>query len=442
MGPDLITLLLPGLLVGLLVLTAFAGPHKKDPVANTRLLWGILSVALIEVTLLPSWPLRLLLLGIAYNVLRVPSPYQHKSFLETTVAVVGAYLLLTPYVTTDWIPIVLGTLAGIGALLGLQTLFSFYYVWKHGYWLDTPKMSPNNPDNDMPCLYNFMKQVGLVTLQWWEVALTPGGFICGQLMPNWLHAMACLGVASAVGLTLTGQTWAWALTPFTLVPILATVPCGLTRKFRMAAPPNQCALHLIMLAVALMWVISPWLGFNALLVVVATIVAVVLRQYRRGFPLWIDSGRLDEWYNLMKYWVLLKMPTVYLFGHGTRSWIVLSNSRAQINDAQGKRAVSYFSMAHNEYIQHLFEYGVVGTVALVWYIGHLLLTAYTTHKGLFVVYVTMLSIASVSFPWSYYHVIKTEGRNPTTQQIEWVRHDNYGSVFLFWCSFVLAVLCP
>jgi len=138
---------------------------------------------------------------------------------------------------------------------------------------------------------------------------------------------------------------------------------------------------------------------------------------------------------MLKYWVLLKTWDVYVFGHGIRSWVILSQARAQMNPY----STAYFSMAHNEYVQHLFEYGVLGfgalcAVTLQWFYA-----AYTTQVGLYLMESVMVSVALVSFPWSFFHVIKTQGQNEKGQ-IVWTRFDNYGSPILFWLTFVLIVI--
>lgn len=431
------TTALLGGIIGLLLWTAFAGAHGKDTAVVTRQLWALTFLGVIACLLLPSWPQRLLLMGVLVNVHRVPQPSNHKGFLEGVLIVVAGYLLLTPYVTPVWIDAVLWTLSVIGALLGAQTVFTIYYVLSHNHHLH-----PLNIKKQL-FMYHFVESWGPFTFQLSEVRLTPGGFTCGQLMPNWLHAMACLATAATCGLTLTGHGWAWALMPLVLLPILVGIPCRLTRWLRSAGPINQCFLHLVVLAGALLWVISPWAGFNWFLCLTASIIAIILHRYRANFPKAIDSGRLEEWFALLKYWVLLKSKDVYLFGHGIRSWIVLSSSRSQLRVTQDPTVSgNYFSMAHNEYVQQLFEYGVVGLVALLWYLGDIVVSAYAHHKGLFLVYATMASIAAISFPWAFYHTIRTEGRDNKTQQVVWMKNDNYGSVFLFWCSFVLAVIAP
>lgn len=420
------TVLLGGI-IALLLLTAFAGQHGKDTTVLVRQMWAVTLIGVMEAMLLP-WPQRLLLLGILLNVQRIPQPSSQKSFLEQVLAVTGGYLLLRPYLQVTEVESILWTVAGIGAGLGIHTLFSFWYVWK--YPLLTQSL------DKQPLLYYFQKVLGPLTVELGEVRLSPGGYTCGQLMPNWLHAIACLSVAATCGLTITGNVWAWGLMPFVLVPILATVPCPLTRHFGMAGPVNQCVVHLIVLACAVGIIIHPVRGLNALAVLAALAAFLAYRQYQAGFPPCVDSGRLDEWYHLMKYWVLLKSYSTYLFGHGIRSWVVLSNSRSQI-----QQTPNYFSMAHNEYVQHLFEYGVVGLMALVWYIGGSLYTAYAVHHGLFLVGMVMASVALVSFPWAFYHVINFQVKDQQGRVVM-MRSDNYGSPFLFWLSFVLAVITP
>jgi len=413
-----------GLVIALL-LVAFAGGHKRDTPGAARNLWAWIGLAAVELFLLPSGFLKVLLVGILINIYRIPQPASQDGHVVKVVGVTAAYILLLPYIPAGADVVVLWTLASIGVLLGLHTIFSFWYVWYY---------NPLTQSLDKePTLYNFMRQVGPVTVQVSEHRLLPGGYTCGQLMPNWLHAEACLAVAATCGLTIQGYQWAWLLMPLTLIPILATVPCGFTRRFNMAGPINQCAIHLLTLLCALAMVVNPVFGLTVWLLYLVGVAAVVYRQYHHHFPKWVDSGRLEEWYNMLKYWVLLKTWDVYIFGHGIRSWVVLSQAKSQL-----QQGPAYFSMAHNEYIQHLFEYGILGFVSLVGYTLSYFYYTYHYSIGLYLVGSVMVSVALVSFPWSFFHVIKTQGQDQQGR-IVFVRYDNYGSPLLFWVTFVLNV---
>jgi len=288
-----------GLIMGL-VLVAFAGGHKRDHAGASRNLWAWTGLAVVELILLQNWWLRLLMAGVLINLYRVNQPSSQESHVMKVVGVTAGFLFLQPLLPPNMDTIFLWTLTGIGAVLGIQTLFSLWYVRHKGYMDWIPKT-----EDDKPCLYAFAKPFGPLTLQWAEYSITPGGYTCGQLMPNWVHALACLATAATCGLTMTGYGWAWGLMPFVLLPILIGVPCALTQRFRTAGSINQCAIHLLALLIAIAMVVNPVGGVSLWLVVFVGVLALAYRQYRRHFPKWVDSGRLEEWYNMLKYWTLL-----------------------------------------------------------------------------------------------------------------------------------------
>lgn len=234
-----------------------------------------------------------------------------------------------------------------------------------------------------------------------------GELVCGQLNANYFQAALCLSTAAAVGL---GQWWAL---PFILWPVGWV--WWRKRTF------NQSVLHLSILTCVAMVHEGLWwdLASGAVIVAMATFTWQVLEQS--------DSGRLAEWKAVMRTW------RAYWFGHGPRSWGGTSQTLAIV---EGRTQA--FSMAHNEYLQHLYEYGVVGLATLLLVCVHVLNTAYATSHGLFLVMVVMGSIALVSFPWAFYHRWVIPVGVQDGQLL--VSEGRYGSPLLLWVTFLLVLL--
>jgi hypothetical protein len=152
---------------------------------------------------------------------------------------------------------------------------------------------------------------------------------------------------------------------------------------------------------------------------------------------WHDSGRFEEWWTMLREWWRSTWWTI-LFGCGIRSWAQTSATLCH------QRTIHHpnqriFAMAHNEYIQQVFEYGLVGVLALMGYTGIVLWKAYLLHYGLFLVGVVMVSVAMMTFPWSFYHKVFLPKEQTPDGQILF-EESRHGSPALFWITFMLVML--
>ena len=130
---------------------------------------------------------------------------------------------------------------------------------------------------------------------------------------------------------------------------------------------------------------------------------------------------------------------IRLLGFGTATWFPLT--KWPMLKATGKRREDgmfegiVYTSAHGEFVQVLFEYGIIGFLFLLGFCAHALY--WTWHGGveghaLFPVVWVMLSIAAINFPWSLF--IEIENAKPGSPQ------QFTGSPALIALSFLVIVL--
>jgi len=109
------------------------------------------------------------------------------------------------------------------------------------------------------------------------------------------------------------------------------------------------------------------------------------------FYIFDDSGRLNIWKKLLKGWLVGSLKNK-IFGLGVNSF--------------RQKAISLrceWSNAHNEYIQVLIEYGIIGLLLLVGFIGTNLFKIYIIKNySLLFALIVLCSSAMIYFPWKAY----------------------------------------
>lgn len=120
-----------------------------------------------------------------------------------------------------------------------------------------------------------------------------------------------------------------------------------------------------------------------------------------------DGDRALWWQLWLLQW------RIRLVGFGTRSWFPMTvwpiyKRLAVVNPQTSFVSGLAFFTAHNEFVQFLFEHGMIGLVLLLAYVGDAGWHAW--HGGLagqavFLVLATMLSIATINFPWTLFNEI-------------------------------------
>ena len=406
------------------LIIAFGKQDREKAPGIRRWVWLIVTVGLVEMILLPSWPQRLLLaLVLIHTQLSFP-PSAHERFLMQVCTIVGGYLLLLPYVQaggTAYLEPFLWLLVGLGAITGVWAMVSAYYHrlrakdWKGGMVYVLP-----------------WKVCG------WEYWLWEGvtnDFTAGHMNSNFTQPVVMVSTTATLWLALQGSMLAWGLLPLVAFPIAAYAV--------IQHRPGQWTVHMGILACLVLAssFYGNWIWGMALLGL-AGLIALAIHQYpKRQGDMWWDSGRFREWWGVMQLWWKCKSPLIVLIGGGIRSWLQASTDFGprKANEKNDNRA-PIFSMAHNEYLQQVFEYGVVGLVVLLWYVGMVLTKAHALSEGLFWVAVMLCSTAALSFPWSFYHTVYIEQPDPADANKVMVQETRHGSPLLVWLTFLLLVL--
>lgn len=122
----------------------------------------------------------------------------------------------------------------------------------------------------------------------------------------------------------------------------------------------------------------------------------------------VDSGRFALWRVAVTQCWWPQGWRVRLCGWGAGTW------RRQTQAAtQASCGGVIFTAAHNEYVQTLCEYGLIGLGLLLWVVGEALWTCVTgteTQQVIGLVWGTLAVCALTTFPWSWFHAV--EDRRP------------------------------
>lgn len=292
-------------------------------------------------------------------------------------AAAGAWLVLAPLVTPAHVlPILLGFVA-VGCWVGVWAMFSNWQGQK-AYQIIWGKLWGLLP-RPLFC--------------WYEDS--PTHLKAGQGNSNHLQSMAVLCVAADLGAARLWTPWLLAALPLLLFPLMLRV--------NKEGVFSQAHVHLVTVGaalVALSWTsgaaASLWLGGYVL---TGVCVARPWRAHNRGW----DGRRFQLWNVVLRevWWPMGWRRR--LLGVGTATWEPLTGPVTM-----QKISGVIFTTAHNEYVQFLVEHGLVGLLCLGVYVW----TAFVKlwHGGpegqaLLLLAITLCSIASANFPWSWFHEI-------------------------------------
>ena len=117
-----------------------------------------------------------------------------------------------------------------------------------------------------------------------------------------------------------------------------------------------------------------------------------------------DSGRFALWRLAVSDCWWKRGWRVRFCGWGAGTWRreTEAATREHLNGV-------IFTAAHNEYVQTLCEYGLVGLGLLGWVLGDALWTAAhgtPEHQAMGLVGVALCLIAGTNFPWSWFHEVQ------------------------------------
>lgn len=223
----------------------------------------------------------------------------------------------------------------------------------------------------------------------------------GQGNPNHYDALVGLSVAAGAGLLHLGYGW-----PLPCLVLMVTASLLHHEVTQGHVYFGATALGLGLLAHPDWPVVVIFSGIG---------VAGLLwwRPWRLRGPHTIASGRIDCWLMMLKIWWRGGWK-IRVCGYGTGSWLHRSIQHRTASHQADKMAI--WTVAHNEFVQQLFEYGLLGMLLLMGLVGSLLWAAWQAGplgEAVWLVGLVACAIASLNFPWTWFQTLPDTGRQRT-----------------------------
>lgn len=385
----------------LLFLVVGYGGYRQRISVGIGLLLGLGSVAIWQYDVWLSLFLGLVSIQFLISV----NNYNSLQGLGIVLGCIGVYGLLFS-VLQKWMLIpILWVMVGIGVILSIHSWY-VYRCFKKGEKFSSDKV---------------------IDMKWLCFELVENNSIMssgGQGQVNILQAIIALSVSATLALIWLEQYIAWASLLFLWYPLIV---CRDNEKDWKDTGPEQGILHSLVAWVCVGFLISP------LATGVMVFGIIVVLGYLSWGREW-DSNRFRMWDGFIYLWWKVvsrnniqplesmalqgKLPErlskfnerrkleiwkTRLFGYGVDSFRSITGwwSYSKSND----KDKTMWEHPHNEYICMLFEYGIVGLLLLVFFLGGSGLLLYRggqEAQALLVVGVTLCSIAFISFPWKWY----------------------------------------
>ena len=290
----------------------------------------------------------------------------------------AAYAALTPKVTPAHVEPVLWAFVLLGCWMGFWTDYSRQQGLKsYLHWF------PKAPTAGM----------------WWSPICfhedSPTHLKAGQGNANHLQSGAALATAAMVALAYLGHWMALLAWPLVLQPML--------RRVNKEGRFGQGHLHIATLCVTFMGV---WSGKASILILLLCVYVGSLTLWAKpwiGREGWYDGGRFGMWRTVILDGWWKATPRQRILGLGTGIWQPYTTPLTM-----PKHGGVIFTAAHNEWIQFLVEHGIVGLIFLCMYVLDAVIRLW--HHGseghaLLMIAITLCSIATTNFPWTWFHSI-------------------------------------
>lgn len=409
-------------LIGLVVMSSLASVGWDLFEMRNRENWWWTCILLMEAAILPNHYLGAVVAMFALGLFQIGrSWFILRGIVIPVAGLTGAMLALPTYLTRASLAPILWSMVTVGLGLGL--------------WGMIGVLKPERPWT-LAVPNSWFGMWGI-----YEHATEAMRHICGQGNTLHLVSVASLTLTAAVGLVLLGHPLAWVAIPICAVPIVLVwwnqirYDPVTQLNIRHWKQCGQAGFNLAVLGVALLAVLWP-LAALALcgLSTLAVLVWIVVRRPWREGHLALDSGRVAYWKDAIE---LVWWPAGWkarVIGFGTSTWFA-----ATIRMAESRKHVNVFTTAHNEYVQCLVEHGVIGLTVLCAYLGEALWRTYhggVEGQAVFLLGVMVCGIASISFPWTFFHEYHPQVRDGKPNHEEsW-----YGSPTLNVLCFVVALL--
>lgn len=380
----------------LLLFACFANESRHTYKGFARSLWIVCGVAgLIGFMSGNLWVAGFVAV-ITYNLTRAQKPIGPMPAWLVVISCVGLYAVSKQIITTDLRLAGLWILTSVGVALGVWSIYSL---------MQYPKS------------YDHTRIVKGWRLGFWESR--DHLLDCGQENHNHTQCLAALTTVASLGLGWLISPWLYLLTPLCLLPIVAVqYTMGLYgHRLTTWTQLTQGFVHLFHAGLAVLWFVTGW--WSLLLIVPYVALILWAMNYAKRRLTWVDCGRVHTWMvHLMGSWWQMGWR-VRLFGHGWDSWLFFAIKIHRVRQAMGLAAGELLSNAHNEFVQVLFEHGMLGLLCVLGFIAE---TLYRLSLGgpveliYAVLGVTLCSIASINHPWTWWRELIHDAPGPPLQE--------------------------
>ena len=372
-----------GLAVAILWLTAMAQLGRDQSDLHNRQSWGFTALGIVIgcwLTTIQLWAglLTIWVSLMTQVMLPVSVVWQQMAWKSLILAVgYGVLVLLLPL---GWVPVLLGSMVVIGTLTAA--------------WALTMLLTKPYPSRD------FSLKIPHTPWMIYDNDKTPQ-LRGGQGNPNHYDGLVGMSVAAGAGLVHLGAWWPLPCLIFILIVSL------LHHKF------TQGHVYFGMTALGLVLIAHPpWPVLTGTGATFALWFLVWLPPHLYG-PHSHASGRVECWIMMLKLWWAGGWK-IRVCGYGTGSWLHRSIQHRTESKRPDLRAI--WTVAHNEYVQQVFEYGLMGLLLLLGLLGSLLWAAYQSGpigEAVLIVGLVVCTIATVNFPWTWFQTLPDTGRQRT-----------------------------
>ena len=348
-------------LVGVLALIMFGGGQYYQYYPRVRQHWLLLGCGVVVAVSLPDPWLAAALLWFLYRSWADPSLPKWLTLVSHTVAAFGAVAAGAHLLTPADVPTLLWGMASLSVPLAAWSLYSYSQI--------ACPVAAQGPQTwywwEWPWLTVFEDQRPVI--------------VAGQGNVNHTEAIGGVLAACAMGLTLE-QPWAWGLVLCALTPTLLNWWIrGL----------SQGVLYVAALPAG--WAI--WgAGWPAVVSWACVFLGLAGAFHEHG------RYRYETWWMMLSTYWWPKGWLTRLAGCGMRSY---SWHNYQHLRQWPDKFMEVWTYAHSEYVQVLYEYGMIGLglmLGAVWSLTHGL-----THPSLLFMAGVLLLAAVVQNPWTFYH---------------------------------------
>lgn len=248
-------------------------------------------------------------------------------------------------------------------------------------------------------------------LLWEWYANVPLTF-AGQENSNNLQAISLISLCASCGLILAYSWWYAILVPFSLYPLLLV-----QYQFGVLTGTSKTVtLGIGLIPLVIVFALPLWIGWWGAAAVLPAVTAMVwgCGQALRH-EVWWDSGRVRAWLIMLTAGWWMPGWRTRLLGQGWQSWLpfheYVLKAATSMKQQKVVRTDVLLSTAHNEFIQMLFEHGLIGLTLLIgycfsilWQLGH----GSGEAQAVYLVGSGLIAVALVLHPWTWYHHTATQ----------------------------------